>query len=412
MKPAVTMTNARWILSAQAARAFGYGLAAVLLGATLAASGLTGAQVGLVLAAVVAGTVAASLLVGTAADRIGRRRTYLALYLALAATGAVYASTSRWPVLAAVALVGVLSTEVVESGPFTTVEQAMLATVTPHAKPLVTGFGRYNAIAAAAGSLGALAAATPALMRRLLPAAPPDQRYFLILSVVALLGAYAATRLGSAVEANAQTPATVDEPDRTVPVVWRLAGLFAVDSFGGGFVIQAFLVYWLQHRYGASTALTAMVMFAVGVLQTASFLAAPHIAHRVGLLPTMVFTHLPSNLLLVALAFAPTLATAIGLLLARTILSPMDVPTRQTYVMTLVPPGQRTRAAAITNTARYVTRPIGAALLGPAQLVAPGLPFLLAGAIKTGYDLTLWTWFRHVPLPEPVRTPARTGGTP
>jgi predicted MFS family arabinose efflux permease len=184
-----------------------------------------------------------------------------------------------------------------------------------------------------------------------------------------------------------------------VPVVWRLAGLFAVDSFAGGFVVQAFLVYWLQQRYGASTTVTGVVMFAVGVLQTLSFLAAPRLAHRVGLLPTMVFTHLPSNLLLAAIAFAPNLATATGLLLARAVLSQMDVPTRQAYVMALVPPSQRTRAAAVTNTARYLTRPAGTALLGPAQLLAAGLPFLLAGAIKTGYDLVLWSWFRHVELP-------------
>jgi predicted MFS family arabinose efflux permease len=192
------------------------------------------------------------------------------------------------------------------------------------------------------------------------PAAPGDQRYFIVLTAVALLGGYAAARLSAAVEADPAKPsAATPDPAAgvgTAPVVWRLAGLFAVDSFGGGFVVQAFLVYWLQHRYAASTALAGVVMFAVGVLQTASFLAAPRIACRVGLLPTMVFTHLPSNLLLAALAMAPNLATVVGLLLARTVLSQMDVPTRQAYVMTLVPAGQRTRAAAVTNTARYLTR--------------------------------------------------------
>jgi predicted MFS family arabinose efflux permease len=405
--------DVRWILAAQAGRAFGYGLAAVLLGATLAASGLTPVQVGLVLAAVVTGTMVASLLVGALADRVGRRRSYLVLYVALAGTGVVYAVTSRWPVLAAVALVGVLSTEVVESGPFTTLEQAMLATTTVDAKPLVTGFGRYNAVATAAGSLGALAAALPHLVRRVVPAGPVEQRYLLALTAVSVLGGYAATRLSPAVDATPATPrastAHRDRRARTAPVIWRLAGLFSVDSFGGGFVVQAFLVYWLQHRYAASTTATAVVMFAVGVLQTGSFLAAPRIAHRIGLLPTMVFTHLPSNLLLAALAIAPNLAIAVGLLLARTVLSQMDVPTRQAYVMTLVPAGQRTRAAAVTNTARYLTRPVGTALLGPVQLLAPGLPFLLAGAIKTGYDLTLWTWLRHAQLPEPQHEPVPAG---
>jgi MFS family permease len=411
---ASTGFDALWIFAAQAARAFGYGLAAVLLGATLAASGLGPVRVGLVLAAVVAGTVVASLLVGAFADRLGRRRTYVVLYVALGVTGVVYAVTTSWPILVAVALLGALSTEVVESGPFTTVEQAMLATVTPQARPMVSGFGRYNAVAAAAGSLGALATSVPAVIHRVGSGAPTEQRYFLVLTVVAALGGYAASRLTAQVEHHTPAaPATAGPTasDRTAPAIWRLAGLFAVDSFGGGFVVQAFLAYWLHHRFGASTAVTGVVFFAVGVLQTASFLVAPVLAHRFGLLPTMVFTHLPSNVLLAALAFAPDLATAVGLLLARTVLSQMDVPTRQAYVMILVPPRQRTRAASITNTARYLTRPIGAALLGPAQLVAPGLPFLLAGVVKTGYDLSLWAWFRHV-HPDRDATPASApGGT-
>jgi predicted MFS family arabinose efflux permease len=408
----VSTVDTRWILAAQAGRAFGYGLAAVLLGATLAATGLSPTRVGMVLTAVVAGTVVASLAVGALADRVGRRRSYLTLYAALAATGVVYAVSSRWLVLAAVALLGVLSTEVVESGPFTTLEQTMLATTTPDQHPLVAGLGRYNAIAAAAGSLGALAATAPGLLRRVWPPAPTEQRYFLTLTLVAVLGGYAAMRLSPGVEAPLPAPGPDPAPPaRTAPVLWRLAGLFAVDSFAGGFVVQAFLVYWLQHHFGASTTVAGTVMFAVGLLQTASFLAAPAIAHRVGLLPTMVFTHLPSNLLLAALPFAPTLTAAVGLLLARTVLSQMDVPTRQAYVMTLAPPGQRTRAAAVTNTARYLTRPAGTALLGPAQLVTAGLPFLIAGTIKTGYDLTLWAWFRRVPLPQSTPAPT-TGGTP
>jgi MFS family permease len=135
-------------------------------------------------------------------------------------------------------------------------------------------------------------------------------------------------------------------------------------------------------------------------LQAASFLIAPRLAERFGLLHTMVFTHLPSNVLLVSIAFAPTLGVAVGLLLARTVLSQMDVPTRQAYVMALVTPEERTAAAAYTNTARYIVRPIGPALAGLAQSVALGLPFVLAGTIKGTYDLILWRWFSHVPLPD------------
>ena len=193
---------------------------------------------------------------------------------------------------------------------------------------------------------------------------------------------------------------------RSRSTVSRLASLFAIDSFGGGFTVSAFVAYWLTARFDASPAVIGATFFAIGLLQTVSFLVAPRLADRFGLLPTMVFTHLPSNLLLAAVAFAPNLATAIVLLLARTVLSQMDVPTRQAYVMTLVDPEERTPAAAYTNTARYVSRPFGPPLAALAQTVALGLPFVIGGGIKSVYDIMLWRWFRRVPLPEPVKEPA------
>jgi predicted MFS family arabinose efflux permease len=183
-------------------------------------------------------------------------------------------------------------------------------------------------------------------------------------------------------------------------VVVGLAGLFALDSFAGGFVVQAFIAYWLIHRFGASVAEVGVVFAIVGLLQTASFLAAGRLAQRFGLLNTMVFTHLPSNVLLAALAFAPNLAVAIVLLFARTLLSQMDVPTRQAYVMALVQPEERTAAAATTNTARYLVRPVGPVLAGAVASAGLGVPFALAGGVKCVYDVLLWRWFRHVPLPQ------------
>ena len=180
----------------------------------------------------------------------------------------------------------------------------------------------------------------------------------------------------------------------------RLAGLFAVDSFAGGFTVTAFIAYWFAQRFDTSAATLGVVFAVVGVLQTLSFLAAGRLAERHGLLRTMVGTHLPSNVLLAAMAFAPTFPIAVGLLFARVALSQMDVPTRQAYVMALVSPPERTAAAATTNSARYVTRPVGTALGGLVASVAIGAPFVIAGSIKSGYDLTLWRWFRTVPLPE------------
>jgi MFS family permease len=370
----------------------------VLLGTTLKDGGVPAWQVGVVLGATVAGTALMSLLVARHADRVGRRRWYAGLYLLLGAVGVVFAFAGSVWLLALAALTGVLSTEVIESGPFTSLEQPMLASDLRD-RPQVHGFGVYNAIAAVAGSLGALFAAVPDLVATAEPA-----RWFLVLVPVAGLGWGLAGRLSSEVEPAAPA-ATAGRLERSRSTVSRLASLFALDSFAGGFTVSAFVAYWLQARFDASPVIVAVTFFAIGLLQTVSFLAAPRLADRFGLLPTMVFTHLPSNLLLAAVAFAPNLTTAIALLLARTALSQMDVPTRQAYVMALVDPDERTPAAAYTNTARYVSRPAGPPLAALAQTIALGLPFVISGTLKSVYDVTLWRWFRHVPLPDPANEP-------
>jgi MFS family permease len=386
------------ILAAQALRAFAYGFGAVLLGTSLADWGWSTVRVGALLAFVLAGTILASLLVAARGDRIGRRRFYAALYAALAVTGAVFASTDRFWVLAAVALLGALSTEVVESGPFTSLEQPMLTHASHDTAP-VRAFGAYNAVAAIAGSLGALLASGSDRLADVVGASDAH-RLFWVFVPVGVLGLLAAASLSPAVEAPTRRSSS-RRIDRSRRRVVGLAGLFAVDSFGGGFVVQSFVVFFLAERFDATTGQLGVVFFALGLLQTASFLVAPRLAERYGLLNTMVFTHLPSNLLLIAVAFAPNLGVAVVLLFARQALSQMDVPTRQAYVMALVDPTERTAAAAYTNTARYVVRPVGPLLAGLAQQTALGVPFVLAGSIKSAYDLVLWRWFRTVPLHQP-----------
>lgn len=398
--------DARRILWAQALRAFAYGFGAVLLGSTLDRRGFSPGEVGLVLAAVVTGTVLSSIAVGRWGDGFGRRRSYIVLYLALAVTGVVFAFADQVWALIAVALTGALSTEVVESGAFTSLEQSMLATDLV-GRERIRGFGVYNAVATAAGSVGALAAGGPELLRRIWSGTPIDERFFLVFVPVALAGAAVACTLSGGVEAD---PTPIDEPvqaglHRSRPAVLRLAALFAVDSFAGGFVVQSFIAYWLTVQFDASIGVLGLVFFSVGLLQTASFLIAPRLAERFGLLHTMVFTHLPSNALLAVIPLAPNLPLAIVLLLGRSLLGQMDVPTRQAYVMALVDPAERTPAAAWTNTARYVARPAGPALAGVSQSVALGLPFFLAGGIKSVYDLVLWRWFRSVSLPEDQQRP-------
>lgn len=394
--------DTRRVLAAQALRAAAYGLGAVLLGTTLDTLGFSPVEAGIVLAAVVGGAVTGSWVIGRRGDQWGRRRSYAILYLLLAATAVVFAFAEQWWVLALVALAGAMSTEVVESGPFTSIEQAMLASDL-RGHELARGFSIYNAVAAAAGSLGALAAGLPALARRAWAGAPVDQRWFLVIVPIAVTGAVVARSLSNAVEppVDAEVSTGGRALGESRPVVLRLAGLFAVDSFAGGFTVTAFIAYWFAQRFGTSAATLGLVFAAAGVLQTLSFLAAGRLGERFGLLQTMVGTHLPSNLLLASLAFAPTFPVALVLLYARVGLSQMDVPTRQAYVMALVPPGERTAAAATTNSARYLTRPFGTALGGvAASTIALGAPFVIAGSIKSAYDLVLWRWFRTVPLPQ------------
>jgi MFS family permease len=391
--------DARRLLAVQALRAFAYGLGSVLIGVSLAQAGRSGAQAGLVLGALLAGTALVSLLLARFGDRVGRRRAYRLLLVGMGIAGTIFAVTT-WPsALLLAALSGTVSTEVVESGPFTSLEQAML----PHtiaAQRRTRLFGCYNMAATLAGSLGALAAGGPALLDRWLPALPASQRLLLAYPLAATLGLVVAAGLTPAVETERQEGGRRGRPlQRSRGIVRRLAGLFALDSFGGGFVVQTFISYWFARRFGASAELLGLVFFLIGLLQAVSFQLAVRLAERIGLLQTMVFTHLPSNLLLAAVALAPNLPSALGLLLARFALSQMDVPARQAYVVGVVDPSERTAAAAYTNTARYLARPLAPLVAGGLlQGTWLGAPFLIAGALKSIYDLALYRLFRGVRL--------------
>jgi MFS family permease len=380
----------------QAARALAYGLGSVLIGVTLAERGLSDAAAGLVLASLLAGSALVSVLLGRSGDRLGRRRCYRLLLVALAVAGTVFALTGWLPALILAGLSGTVSTEVVESGPFTSLEQAML----PHAAAVderTKLFGTYNTVATLAGSLGALLA---------LVGTSPE--WLLAYPLAACAGLLASARLSPAVEIGNELSEQPRAPLHcSRGIVARLSALFALDSLGGGFVPQTFIAYLFARKYDASPQTLAVVFFAIGVLQALSFQAAVRLASRIGLLRTMVFTHLPSNLLLIAVAFAPNLESAIALLLARFALSQMDVPTRQAYVMAVVEPSERTAAAAYTNTARYLTRPIAPLVAGATLRAGLGAPFVIAGALKSVYDFGLYLTFRTVDVegerpPEPA----------
>jgi MFS family permease len=397
-RPGTLSLDARLLIAGQGVRAAGYGFTAVVLGALLAVRGYSTLQVGVVLAALIAGTAVASLAVGAFADRFGRRRCYGLVFAGIGVAGLIVAVGFPFWVLLIVAITGTLSTDVVDNGPATTLEQVMLAAEDAGTARV---YGRYNMIGAAAGAMGALAVTLPGLGHG--GHAVPKGWWFAVLVLVGLAGVLITSRLSSATEAQTAAADHRTRPARarlgpSRRVVRRLAGLFAVDAGGSGLVTTGFLSYYFSERYHVPLAVLGWLFFSVSVVQAISVALAPLLARRYGLVATMVGTHLPSNILLAAVAFAPTFPAAAGLLLARTTLSQMDVPTRQALVMVVVTPQERTAASAVTNSARYTVRPFGPLIAGAVQQLALGGPLVVAGAVKSGYDVALWLWARRLPL--------------
>jgi MFS family permease len=386
----------RRILGIQAVRAFLYGFGAVILGATLAARGASDIAVGVLGAAILAGMAISAITVGILGDRWGRRRTYGGLLLLMGIVGAAYAATDKLWILILLALLGVLSTDANENGPLTTLEQAMIGQAPAETRLRV--FGRYNAVAYLSGAFGALLAGGPAFVHRYWTGTPTGRAWFLLFPIGAGICVWLASGLSAGLETEVARTRIPLERSRTT--VTKLSSLFAVDAFAGGFVVTVIIVFWFSRKFDASPELMSAVIFAAGLLQAGSSVIAPRIAARAGMLNTMVFTHLPSNILLILVPFMPTLGSAIAVLLGRFALSQMDVPTRQAYIAAMVDPSERTAAAAATNSARYVARPAGPIIGTALMRVAFGAPWVVAGAIKCGYDVALWRVFSKVPLPE------------
>ncbi|MEA2438525.1 MAG: hypothetical protein QOF65_3081, partial [Thermoleophilaceae bacterium] len=311
---------------------------------------------------------------------------------------AIIATSGNLWFLIAPSLTGTMSTDANESGPITSLEQAMLGQAS--AQTRIRVFGRYNAVAYLAGALGALAAGGPAFLHRVWQGAPTNQRWLFLIPLAATASVALALGLSAEVEPEGERGSRAPLV-RSRVTVRKLSLLFATDAFAGGFVVSAFIVFWFGRRFGASEAQMSIVFFVGGLLQAGSSIVAARVGERFGLLNTMVFSHFPSNLLLMAIPLMPSLGPALGLLIARFALSQMDVPARQAYIAAMVDPEERTAAAAFTNTSRYVARPFGQVLAGVLMTnVATGAPFVAAGTIKCAYDVVLYRVFKRVPLPE------------
>src|SRR6266702_803725 len=404
----------RLILVMRGLRSFAYGLLAVLLGVALAGEGFTPVAIGALITVSLVGDMVGTYVIGLFADTWGRRRALALLALLMAATGIIFGLVTRYPVLLVVAFFGTLGTSASETAPFLPIDQTMIAQVTaPERRTSV--FARYNLVASFSAAAGALATG--------LPLASGVRLMFGVYAVLALIVAGLSLRLSSDVEAPLHRPVQAQSRmSRLVPplhrsrgIVWRLTALFSVDALAGGLVVQSLMALYFLQRFGVPLTTLSVLFFGANLLSALSFLAAVPLARRFGLLNTMVFTHLPSNILLSLVAFAPTFPIAAVLLLLRQALSQMDVPTRQAYTMALVDPQERTSAASVTSLARSVgsaSSPVFSGLLLQGPLLVLGLPFLLAGMLKSAYDCSLWMVFRHVHLEEEQRSPTQEPARP
>jgi MFS family permease len=406
--------DAQLIIAARGVRSFAYGLLSVLLGIALSREGISPGRIGALITVSLVGDFCSTYVVGISADRWGRRRTLFVLALLMAATGTLFGLTHIFPLLLVAAFFGTLGTSASETAPFLPIEQAILPQVTDAAHRTEV-FAHYNLVASFAGAVGALTAAGPDLISHLgMPLDTGIRLTFGLYAAVALAAAFLALRLSPTVEAwqahppvpgglATSRPRLVPSLGRSRGVVLRLAGLFSVDAFAGGLIVQSLMALYFHLRFGVPLAPLGALFFGANALAGLSYLAAARLARRFGLLNTMVFTHLPSNVLLVFVPLMPTFPLAAVLLLVRQALSQMDVPTRQAYTMALVPAEERTAAATVTSLARSAgssSSPVlgGLLLQGPALVL--GLPFVIAGALKAAYDLSLWRVFLHVVVPE------------
>ena len=389
--------DGRRLLAARVTRSFAYGFLAVALGSYLGELGFGGVEVGLVLTVALAAAAASSIAVGLRGDAWGRRRVLMAYAALMMAAGGLLLVGPSLPLILAAVAIGTVSPTGGDIGPFVSLEQAMLPQATNSSRR-TQAFAVYNLAATLAASLGALFSGLPAFAAPYL-GLPKIPFAFLFLSYSGLglltLAIYAS--LSPSMESrNPARASTLSGASRGT--VSRLAALFATDSFGGGFVVQSFVAFWFARVYGLDSVALAGVFFAANMLASVSFLVAARLASRFGLLNVMVFTHLPSNVLLMLVPLMPTLPLALGAYLARMSLSQMDVPTRQSYTMTIVPPDDRTAAASFTTIARNLGQSISPGLGGLAFGAWVAAPFLLGGGIKIVYDLALLITFRKVSL--------------
>ena len=387
------------IYAARALRDFGDGFVAVLLPVYLSTLGLGPLEIGIVATLALFGSAATTLGIGFLGARIDRRALLVAASVLMVATGIAFALASTYATVLLVALIGTINPSAGSVSVFVPLEHAVLAHATADTDR-TRMFARYGLIGALAAAAGSLATGFP----EVLAAAGVSQ----LGALKFMFGLYAALGLaGGLVYARLppEPPRPADEPVAALGpsrrIVYKMAALFCIDAFAGGLAVQSLLALWLFEKFGLSLSTAGIYFFWAGVLAAFSFPVAAWLSRRIGLVNTMVYTHIPSSVCLIVAAVAPNLEIALGLLLARAALSQMDVPTRSSYVMAVVTPAERPAAASVTSVPRSLASAAGPALAG--ALYAAGLqawPLILCGVLKILYDIALLWAFRHIKPPE------------
>ncbi len=397
------------IYGAALLRSMGIGLLGVLLGIVLFRAGASSLRIGLVIATGIAGGAAATTVITFYGDMLGRRRALTVLSLLAALGGIGLALMPGFSALLAIAFVGMLNGTGTDRGAVFVLEQAVLPGLVSDSHR-TWALSWYNVVLDGGSAVGALAAGLPFLLQRwlALDRAPSYASIFFGYAMLNLLSGILYLFMSQQVEVaqTARRQALPSVSPQTKGIVFKLAALFSLDSLGGGFLTDALVAYWFFRRFGVPEHSLGLLFFAVHLLNAGSHLGAAWLAKQFGLLNTMVFTHLPSSLFLMAAALAPSFRLAILFFLLREALVEMDVPTRQSYVAAVVRPEERTFASGITNLARNVCWAVGSSLAGVSmQGIAFSAPLLAGGGLKIGYDVLLWRAFRHLQPPEEHRRP-------
>lgn len=391
---------ARLVLIVRGLRAFGDGYVSLLLPFYLTLLGFSALEVGVLVTSTLLGSGLMTLAIGYVAHRYPCRNLLLGASLLMAATGCVFVlTTDFWPLLM-IAAVGTLNPSSGDVSVFLPIEHTLLShSVKPQARTAL--FARYSLIGALVAAFGAQAAGLPALAEQWLAIDLKNalKAMFVLYGAIGLASFAIYRRLSPRIEVEPEhAPVPLGPSKKTV---YKLAALFSLDAFAGGFAVQSLLALWLFDRFDLSLAAAGTIFFWVGLLAAASQLASPWVAARIGLVNTMVFTHLPANVFLILVPFMPTLALALVFLFLRSALSSMDVPARTSYVMAVVSPGERPAAASVTAVPRSLAAALSPALAGYLlALSAFGWPLIICGTLKIVYDLTLLKMFQRVKPPE------------